>query len=80
VYPNPNNGNFNININTGIENNMPATISIIDMYGKVVAQFNAVNNFGRISKSISTGLSNGIYTVKYNVGSVTNSVRMIVQK
>lgn len=80
VYPNPNNGNFNININTGIENNMSATISIIDMYGKVVAQYNAVNNFGRISKSISTGLTNGIYTVKYNVGSVTNSVRMIVQK
>jgi hypothetical protein len=81
VYPNPNNGSFNINIETGVKSNNPVNIDIVDMFGKVVAHYTAVNNFGKINKTISQNtLPNGVYTVKYTVGSTTNSIRMVVQK
>ena len=80
VYPNPNNGNFMVNINTGIVSNAKATIQVIDMLGKVVANVNAENNNGLINTNINSNLNNGVYTVKYTVGNISNSIKMVVQK
>jgi hypothetical protein len=81
VYPNPNNGNFKISIATGIETNETASIKIIDMFGRVVDRYTAANNFGYINKNVSNNkLSNGIYTVKYTIGNITNTIRMVLQK
>ena len=80
VYPNPNNGNFMVNINTGIVSNAKATIQVIDMLGKVVANVNAENNNGVINTNINSNLNNGVYTVKYTVGNISNSIKMVVQK
>jgi hypothetical protein len=81
VYPNPNNGNFNVRINTGITERVNATIQVINMKGQIVAQFNTTNNNGLISTNVNDSkLENGVYIVRYNVGSVSKSIRMVVQK
>ena len=69
-----------VNINTGIVSNAKATIQVIDMLGKVVANVNAENNNGLINTNINSNLNNGVYTVKYTVGNISNSIKMVVQK
>jgi len=81
LYPNPNNGIFTLNVTTGKFENAKATIQVVDMMGKVVYQTNAVVNNGILNSRINNyNLSNGIYTVRYTIGSVTNTVKMVVQK
>jgi hypothetical protein len=81
LYPNPNNGIFTLNVTTGKFENARATIQIVDMMGKMVYQTNAVVNNGILNSRINNNnLSNGIYTVRYTIGSVTNTVKMVVQK
>ena len=80
LSPNPNKGSFNLQVETGVVENAPATIQVVDVFGRVVAQFAAANNAGTISKNVSINkLAAGIYSVKYTVGAVSNSVRMVVQ-
>ncbi len=80
LYPNPNKGNFSLQVKTGLNENSPANIQVVDIFGRVVAQFAASNNAGTISKNISLNkLATGVYTVKYTVGSVSNSIRMVVE-
>ena len=81
VYPNPNNGNFVLNVKTGVTAKTTAMIQIVDMAGRVVAQSFAENNNGIILTNIyNNNLQNGMYIVRYTVGSVSNAVRMVVQK
>ena len=81
LYPNPNNGTFTVQMQTGKNDRMPATIQIIDVYGRVVSQFIAANNAGRINRTVSESkLPNGIYTVKYTVGLTTSTSKMVIQK
>ena len=81
LFPNPNNGIFTLNVTTGKFENTNATIQVVDMTGKVVYQTNAVVNNGILNSRINNNnLSNGIYTVRYTIGSVTNTVKMVVQK
>ena len=81
LYPNPNNGIFTLNVTTGNFENTKATIQVVNMMGKVVYQSNAVCNNGTLVSTINNyNLPNGVYTVRYTIGSLTNSVKMIVQK
>jgi len=81
VYPNPNAGNFTVRIETGVTAKANASIQIIDMNGRMVENFTAVNNNGLISQNINnSNLTNGVYTVRYTVGTVTNVIKMVVQK
>ncbi len=81
VYPNPNNGIFTVRIETGVTSRATASIQIFDMNGRVVSNFTAQNNNGLISENINnSNLNNGIYTVRYTVGNVTNTIKMVIQK
>lgn len=81
VYPNPNAGIFTVRIETGVTSRATASIQIFDMNGRVVSNFTAQNNNGLISENINnSNLNNGIYTVRYTVGNVTNTIKMVVQK
>ncbi len=81
VAPNPNNGNFTVRVETGIAAKTNATIQILDMNGRLVSQINTVNNNGLVAANINNNnLNNGIYIVKYTVGNVTNTIKMVVQK
>jgi hypothetical protein len=81
VYPNPNNGIFTVRIETGVTAKANASIQIIDMNGRMVENFTSVNNNGLISQNINnSNLTNGVYTVRYTVGTVTNVIKMVVQK
>ena len=51
------------------------------MYGKVVNQFTAQNTNGSIMMNVSDSrLVNGLYTVRFAVGSVTNSIKLMINK
>jgi hypothetical protein len=81
VYPNPNNGIFTVRIETGVTAKANASIQIFDMNGRMVSNFTAQNNSGLISQNISnSNLNNGVYTVRYTVGTVTSAIKMVVQK
>jgi hypothetical protein len=81
VYPNPNNGIFTVRIETGVTAKANASIQIFDMNGRLVSNLTAQNNNGLISQNINnSNLNNGIYTVRYTVGNVTNTIKMVVQK
>jgi hypothetical protein len=81
IYPNPNNGNFTLNVQTGIMTAAIAKVQIIDMYGRVVNQFTAQNNNGSIYMNISDSkLVDGLYSVKYSVGTISNSLKLMIKK
>ncbi len=81
VYPNPNNGNFIISAKTSVTAKSYATIQIIDMLGKVVAQVNAQNNNGTINTNINnSNLKNGVYIVRIMIGNDIRTVKMVVKK
>lgn len=47
----------------------------------MIAQYNTTSTFGSIRKTITNNtLQNGVYVVKYTIGSKTESIRMVVQK
>ena len=79
VYPSPSNGNFTVNIATGMEQSGTAQIQLIDMYGKIVAQYSATNNAGRIVRTISNNkLADGMYTIKYTFGNTSGVTKMMI--
>ena len=81
LYPNPNNGTFNLNIETGINTTMPASVQIVDAFGRRVAQYNTMNTAGKMNKNIAeNALAPGLYTVVYTIGSKTGSIKMVVNQ
>jgi len=79
VYPNPNQGNFTVSIISN-EKEAPAQVTIINMMGKVVADFTVENNNGTIETNINQGLADGLYFVKVQIGNELNTVKIIVTK
>jgi hypothetical protein len=81
IFPNPNNGNFTLSVQTGIVTSSIAKVQIIDMYGRVVNQFTTQNNNGTIYTNISDAkLVNGLYSVRYSIGTYSNSIKMVIKK
>ncbi len=81
LFPNPNNGVFTLQVNTGTLENSKVLIQVSDMLGKVVYQSNSICNNGLLNTQVNTSnLSNGIYNVRYTIGSTTKTIKMIVQK
>lgn len=80
VYPNPNNGSFVVSIHTQ-EAAVSANIHIINIYGQVVATYKAPVSGGQIKFNVANNnLSNGMYIVKYTIGSKTGTSRVVIQK
>ena len=81
IYPTPNDGNFTLVVNTGVQTTSNATIELVDMYGRVVARYSAVNNFGLISTKIQNNhLNNGVYQINCKIGDLRFVKRTIVEK
>jgi hypothetical protein len=82
IFPNPNKGQFTLVVNnTGIAAREKATIHVMDMMGRVVAELNAMNENGLIySSGNNINLQPGTYIVRYHVGNNAGSVRMAVIK
>ena len=81
LYPNPNNGIFTLKVTTGKFQSEKALIQIFDATGKVVSQKTAYSSNGVLLLSFENSMMpNGIYTVKYTIGNVSNNVRMVVNK
>jgi hypothetical protein len=82
IFPNPNKGQFTLVVNnTGIDAREKATIHVMDMMGRVVAEINAINENGLIYSSANNiNLQPGTYIVRYHVGNNAGSVRMAVIK
>lgn len=81
VYPNPNNGIFTLKVATGKFEIEKAMILVIDVTGKIVNQKCAYSNNGILMVPFENAtLPNGIYTIKYTIGNISKSVRMIVNR
>jgi hypothetical protein len=62
IYPNPSNGNFSVALPADIEN---ATISLLDMAGKLVESKTGVQGTIQFSQS---GIANGVYMIYVTYG------------
>jgi hypothetical protein len=81
IFPNPSQGSFYLYIQTDLQSSQPALIKITDMMGKTVASFSARNDRGIINHLYNgSSLKNGIYTLQYVIGTVTKSMKLIIQK
>ncbi len=71
VYPNPSAGLFYYELNTAENNNNDATLTVIDMLGKVIinGNINASNQKGMIDLST---MPNGIYFI-----TISNSAKQL---
>jgi hypothetical protein len=56
-------------------------VKLYDMTGRVVAQYNAINNEGVINSTYDASqLPNGVYTVQYTFGNQNKAIKMFIQK
>jgi translation elongation factor EF-Tu-like GTPase len=79
IYPTPNDGNFTLVVNTGVQTTSNATVELVDMYGRVVARYSAVNNLGMIYRKIQNNhLMSGVYQVTCKIGKLRLVTRMVV--
>ncbi|GEM_PF-1504415 len=76
VYPNPNNGEFNI-LNEGLSVN--ANISILDISGKVIKDFNRQFTTGDTQNINISNFESGIYILRVNKNGVVEQHKIIVQ-
>jgi Secretion system C-terminal sorting domain len=60
LYPNPNGGNFFIKSNQQVE--LPLTLYIYDMKGKLVATEKCIQS--RVDCNINVNLASGVYIIK----------------
>ena len=64
-----------------MEQSGTAQIQLIDMYGKVVAQYGATNNAGRIVRAISSNLlADGMYLLRITCGKLIKTERVVVER
>jgi hypothetical protein len=79
LYPNPNNGLATLEVTT--TKNTTATISILDMTGRVLTQINTEINSGSNQVELNTStFAAGLYLVNVNIGAEQKIVRMSVSK
>jgi hypothetical protein len=78
-YPNPFNNTTTISYTLPVS--VGVTISIIDMYGRLVKLVeNGQRNAGKHTVSVSTsGLTKGVYFYRLQAGTFTETKRMIVE-
>lgn len=71
IYPNPTENNITIDLGTNDINN--STIELVDLLGKYVSKTNVTQQLNKIDMS---GLSNGIYFIKFSNknGSITEKI------
>jgi len=79
VYPNPNQGNFTLNVVSN-EKEASAKVTIINMMGQVVSEFNVENNNGVVQTNINQSLPEGLYFVRVSIGSELKTVKILVTK
>jgi calcineurin-like phosphoesterase len=79
VYPNPNQGNFTLNLVSN-EKGASAKVTIINMMGQVVSEFNVENNNGVVQTNINQSLPEGLYFVRVSIGSELKTVKILVTK
>lgn len=81
VIPNPNNGIFDLRINTANTKDN-AQIQLLDLQGRIVMNFVGINNKGLIQTKVNLGQSvtNGIYLVKYTIGTETGNAKVLIQR
>jgi hypothetical protein len=80
VYPNPSNGEMMYVNLTGIESDV-VVMDIVDLTGKLVSshQFTVDGSLNTIV-SFEETLANGVYFVKFNIGSEVRTERFVVQR
>ncbi|MBX3163838.1 MAG: T9SS type A sorting domain-containing protein [Bacteroidetes bacterium] len=79
VYPNPANGN-NVSLILSAEKNANASVSVIDLNGKVVSSENFEINAGLNQHALNTNLLNpGVYFIRLNVNGATATQKLIIQ-
>ena len=79
LFPNPNNGLATLEVTT--TKNTTATISILDMTGRVLTQINTEINSGSNQVELNTStFAAGLYLVNVNIGAEQKIVRMSVSK
>lgn len=79
LFPNPNNGLATLEVFTA--KNTSATISVLDMTGRVLTQINTEINSGSNQVELNTStFAAGLYLVNVNIGAEQKIVRMSVSK
>lgn len=79
VYPNPSNGE-NVSLILSTEKNANASISVIDLNGRVVSSENFEINAGLNQHALNTNLLNpGVYFIRLNVNGATATQKLIIQ-
>ena len=78
VYPNPTNGQVNVSFDT--ESSDDATISVLDLSGKVIMNLTASDLNGKYDGTIDiSNLARGTYLMKIESGDLTTQRRIIKQ-
>ena len=77
IVPNPSNGLFNINIR-GLKSDLE--ISIIDLTGKSIYNYSAVNTVDMVKEIDLTDISNGLYLVKFQSGDQSMVERITIAR
>jgi hypothetical protein len=72
IFPNPNNGDFTVEL----INNLPKTIEVMDVRGRVVLSSTSDNNLVKVN--IST-LANGVYYVKVKSANTVEVLKVVKQ-
>jgi hypothetical protein len=75
IYPNPNDGNFNLELR-GYTNDIEVTI--VSAIGRLIKTF-SIPNDSQIHNTIAlNGLKHGVYFVKANDGTLSDTQRIII--
>ena len=77
VYPNPSNGQFTVQVpQTGND----ATITIVDVLGRVVATRNVEETKAKSSAQSFSGIPGGCYVVKVSSGNKSYQMQVVVSR
>lgn len=78
VYPNPASSNVTISVDS--KNTQSASVTVLDMLGKQMKQFNANFNIGENTIQLNTNdLSKGIYLVTIKAGNSSSTKKLVIE-